>query len=55
MAEISDQQIYGLVVEISRDAAGLKVSIDELLFDMSALNQELLVGRQRLRQQVCPK
>ena len=53
MAEISNQQIYDLMLEISRDAAELEASIDELLSDMKALNQEHLIGRQRLMQQVC--
>jgi hypothetical protein len=55
MAEISNQQIYRLVLEILRDIAGLDVSIDELLFDMRAFNRELLVDRQLLIQQACPK
>jgi hypothetical protein len=53
MAEISNQQIYDLMLEISHDVAGLEVSIDELLFEMKAFNKELLVDRQRLMQQVC--
>jgi outer membrane murein-binding lipoprotein Lpp len=54
MAEISNQQIYDLLLEISRDVAELDASIDELLVDMKAFNQELSVGRQLLTQQVCP-
>ena len=53
MTEISTKQIYDLVLEISRDVAGLEVSVDELLSDMRAFNQELLRDRQRLVQQVC--
>ena len=55
MAEISNQQIYDLLLEISRDVAELDESIGELLFDMKALNQELSGGRLLLMQQVCPK
>jgi hypothetical protein len=55
MAEISEQQIYDLLLEISRDVAELDASMDELLFDMKALNRELSVGRRRLTQQACPK
>ncbi|MGB8400961.1 hypothetical protein [Bradyrhizobium sp.] len=55
MTEITNQQIYDLLLEISRDVAELDVSIDELLLDMKAINQELSVGRQLLNQQVCPK
>lgn len=53
MAEISNQQIYDLMLEISHDVAGLEVSIDELLFEMKAFNKDLLVDRQHLMQQVC--
>ena len=53
MAEISNQQIYDLLLEISLDVAELDASIDELLLDMKAFNEELLVDRQRLMQQVC--
>lgn len=52
MAAISNQQIYDLVLEISRDVARLDVSDVELLIDMKVINQELLAGRQRLMQQV---
>ena len=52
MAEISNQQIYDLVLEISRDVVELEVSIDELLVDMRAFNQDLAADRQRLMQQV---
>ena len=55
MAEISNQQIYDLLLEISRDVAELDGSIDELLLDMKAFNQELSAGRQLLTQQVCAK
>jgi hypothetical protein len=54
MAEISDQQIYDLMLEISRDLIEVECSIDELLVDMRSFNQELAVGRQRLMQQVIP-
>jgi hypothetical protein len=52
MAEISNQQIYDLVLEISRDVIELEASIDELLVDMRSFNQELAFDRQRLMQQV---
>ena len=52
MAEISKQQIYDLVLEISRDVDELEASIDELLVDMRAFNQELAVDRRYLMQQV---
>jgi hypothetical protein len=55
MAEISKQQIYDLLLEISRDVAELDASIDEILFDMKALNRDLSVGRQRLTQQACSR
>jgi hypothetical protein len=53
MAEISNQQIYDLLLEISRDVAELDGSIDELLLDMKAFNQALNAGSQLLTQQVC--
>ena len=53
MAEISNQQIYDLLLEISRDVAELDASIDELLLDMKAFNRELSVGSQLLTQQDC--
>ena len=55
MAEISNQQIYDLLLEISRDVAGLDVSIDDLLVDMKAFNRELSTDRRLLVEQVCPK
>jgi hypothetical protein len=54
VAEISNQQIYDLLLEIARDVAELDGSIDELLFDMKALNRELPVDKQLLMQQVWP-
>jgi hypothetical protein len=53
MAEISDQQIYDLLLEISRDVTGLDASIDDLLVDMKAFNRELSADRQLLVQQAC--
>jgi outer membrane murein-binding lipoprotein Lpp len=55
MAEISERQIYDLLLEISRDVAEVNASIDELLFDMKALNRELSVSRQLLTQEARPK
>ena len=54
MAEISDQQIYDLVPEISHDVIELEASIGEFLVDMKGFNQELAVDRQRLLHQVFP-
>jgi outer membrane murein-binding lipoprotein Lpp len=55
MAEISNQQIYDLLLEISNDVTELDASIDELLFDMKAFNQELSVDRHLLMQEICPQ
>jgi hypothetical protein len=54
MAEISNQQIYDLLLEICRDLAELDASIDELLFDMKAFNRELSLDSGLLIPQVCP-
>jgi len=53
MSEISSQQIHDLLLEIARDVAELDVSIDGLLLDMKAFNQELSADRQLF--QVRPK
>jgi hypothetical protein len=53
MAEISEQQIYALLLEISHNVAELDASIDEILFDMKALNRELSDDRQRLTRHAC--
>ena len=42
MGEISNQQIYDLLSDISRDVAKLETSIEELLVDMRTFNQEML-------------
>jgi hypothetical protein len=56
MAEISDQHIYDLLLEVSRDFVELDASIDELLLDMKAFNQEQLsAGRGLLTEQACQK
>jgi outer membrane murein-binding lipoprotein Lpp len=55
VAEISNQQIYDLLLEVSLDVAELDASIDELLSDMKAFNRELSVDRTLLMQQVCPE
>ena len=55
MPEISDQQIYDLLLEISRDVVKLDASVDELLLDMQGLNRELSVSRQLLMQRARPK
>jgi outer membrane murein-binding lipoprotein Lpp len=54
VAEISVQQICDLLLELSRDVAELDASVDELLFEMKALNQELCAGREPLMQQARP-
>jgi hypothetical protein len=54
MEGISNQHIYDLLLEISTGVAELDASIDELLFEAKALNQELIIDRQLLAQQVCP-
>ena len=55
MAEISNQQIYDLLLETLHDVTELDASIDEVLFEMKALNQELSVDRNLLVDQVCSK
>ena len=55
MAGISNQQIYDLLLEILHDVTELDASIDELLFDMKAFNQELSIDRHLLMQEICPK
>ena len=54
MGEISNQQIYDLVLEISNGVAELDTSIDGLLFDAKAFNQELAICRQQLIHQAYP-
>jgi hypothetical protein len=54
MAKISFQQIYDLLLDILRDMAELGESVDELLFDMKALNQELRLGGEFLVPQARP-
>ena len=53
MGEISNQQIYDLVLEIS-NVAEFHTSIDGLLFDAKAFNQELEICRQLLIHQAYP-
>jgi hypothetical protein len=50
MGEISNQRIYDLLLEVSRDVTELDASIDELLLDAKALNQELAADRHLLMQ-----
>jgi hypothetical protein len=54
MGEISNQQIYDLLLEISNDVAELDASVDELLFEAKAFNQELIIDRHLFVPQVCP-
>jgi len=51
MGAITNQQIYDLLLEISRDVAEIDASFDELLLNMKRLNQELEAGRRELAQQ----
>jgi hypothetical protein len=53
MAEIFDQRIYDLLIEISRDVVELDSSIDELLCDMKAFNRELSLTKDFFIQQAC--
>jgi hypothetical protein len=54
VAEISDQQIYDLLLEISRAVAELDESIGELLLDMKAFNREQLsLSRELLIRRAC--
>jgi len=48
MRAVSTQQIYDLVLDISRDVAELEASIDELLVQMRAQNEQASLYRQRL-------
>jgi hypothetical protein len=41
MSGISNQQIYDLLLDISREVAELDTSIDEVLVDMRALNRDI--------------
>jgi hypothetical protein len=54
VAEIFNQQIYDLLLTISHEVAELDASIDELLVEMKAFNQELSTDRHLWMQQVCP-
>jgi hypothetical protein len=54
MGGISNQQIYDLLLEISRDVTDLDTSVDELLFDTRAFHQELENCRQLLIQRAYP-
>jgi hypothetical protein len=47
MGEISNQQIYDLALDISRDIAKLETSVDELLVKMRMHNRDMS-GKQRL-------
>ena len=48
MGEISNQQIYDLALDISRDIAKLETSVDELLVEMRMHNRGLSSDRQHL-------
>ena len=55
MAEISNQQINDLLLEVSRGVDALDASIDELLLDMKAFNQEQRsLARQPFTEEACP-
>jgi hypothetical protein len=51
MGEITNQQIYDLLLEISRDVDEIDASFDELLLNMRMFNQELEAGRRELAEQ----
>jgi hypothetical protein len=51
MGKVSNQQIYDLLLDISRDFAGLNTSVDELLLDIRTFNQELEAGRGKVAEQ----
>jgi hypothetical protein len=51
MGAITNQQIYDLLLEISRDVAEIDASFDEILLNMRIFNQELEAGRRELAQQ----
>jgi hypothetical protein len=52
MAEISNQRIYDLLLEISNGADKIEASIDDLLVEVKAFNQELSSDKQLLMHQV---
>ena len=43
MGEISNRQIYDLLLDISRDVTRVEASIDALLIDMRTLNRDMLL------------
>jgi hypothetical protein len=51
MGAITNQQIYDLLLEISRDVAEIDASFDELLLNMKMFNQELEAGQRELAKQ----
>ena len=51
MGAITNQQIYYLLLEISRDVAEIDASLDEFLLNMRTFNQELGAGQRELAQQ----
>ena len=51
MGAITNQQIYDLLLEISRDVAEIDASFDELLLNMRMFNQELEAGRRQVAEQ----
>jgi hypothetical protein len=48
MREISNRQIYDLALDILNDVVELEDSIDGLLVDIRAHNQEMLLGTRRM-------
>jgi hypothetical protein len=50
MGEISNRQIYDLLLDISRRVAELDASVDELLTDMRVLNREASLPIKRSRE-----
>ena len=50
MGEISNRQIYDLLLDISRRVVELDASVDELLTDMRMFNREALLPIRRSRE-----
>jgi hypothetical protein len=51
MGTITNQQIYDLLLEISREVAKVDASLDELLLNTRIVNQQIEVGRREMAQQ----
>ena len=51
MRAVSKQEIYDLLLDVSRDLANIEASVDEILLNTRALNRELEAGRRQLAEQ----